>query len=90
MVTSEEFNYHLDNIDYYAEQYEDAKSHSSGFLGIHYSSLAREWKEMYDEAATYLKKQSIGAAVLGTAGILGLIISFTKFKAVGGKCNGTH
>lgn len=40
LVASSEFKYYLDNIDYYTEQYENAKSHSSGFLGSSYASLA--------------------------------------------------
>ena len=90
LVTTEEFSYNLDNLSYSAEQYASTKSHSSGFLGSSYASLARRWKEMHDEAMTYLALHGIGAAVLATIGGVGLYKGLKKLKAVGGKNNGTN
>ena len=90
LVTSSEFSYYLENISYYAEQYASTKSHSSGFLGSSYASLASRWKEMYNEAIAYVALHSIGAIVLSIVGGLGLYRGLKKLKNGGGVNNGTH
>ena len=90
LVTTNEFKYYLDNIDYYTEQYENAKSHSSGFLGSIYSSLASQWKEMREEAVMYVALHSIGAIVLGLGGTIGLYKGIRKLKNGGATNNGTN
>ena len=88
-VATSEFKYNLDNIDYYNEQYEDAKSHGSGFLGGSYSSLASSWKDMRDEAIMYVALHSIGFVVLSICGGVGLYRGLKKVKNTGGS-NGTN
>ena len=90
LVTTSEFSYYLENISYYADQYAETKSHSSGFLGGSYASLASRWKEMYNEAVTYVALHSIGAVVLSIVGGVGLYKGLKKLKSNGGTTNGTH
>lgn len=89
LVASSEFKYYLDNIDYYTEQYENTKSHSSGFLGSSYASLASKWKDMRDEAITYVVLHSIGAIALSISGVVGLYCGLKKLKNTEGS-NGTY
>lgn len=90
LITSSEFSYYLENISYYAEQYASTKSHSSGFLGSSYASLASRWKEMYNEAVAYVALHSIGAVVLSIVGGLGLYRGLKKLKNGGDSNNGTN
>ena len=90
LVVSSEFKYYLDNIDYYTEQYENAKSHSSGFLGGSYASLASKWKDMRDEAIMYVALHSIGAIALSIGGGVGLYRGLKKIKNAGEKSNGAN
>lgn len=90
LVTSSEFKYYLDNIDYYTEQYENARSHSSGFLGGSYASLASKWKDMRDEAIMYVALHSIGAIALSIGGGVGLYRGLKKIKNAGEKSNGAN
>ena len=90
LVTTTEFKYYVDNIDYYTEQYANAKSHSSGFLGSSYSSLASSWKEMRDEAVAYVTLHSIGAIAFGVGGTIGLYKGLKKLKNGGTTNNATN
>ena len=90
LVATNEFKYYLDNIDYYTEQYENAKSHSSVFLSGSYSSLASKWKEMQDEAVMYVSLHSIGAIVFGISGAIGLYKGLKKSKNGGATNNGAN
>ena len=90
LVASSEFKYNLDNIDYYTEQYENAKSHSSGFLGSGYASLASKWKDMRDEAIMYVALHSIGAIALSIGGGIGLYRGLKKIKSAGETSNGAN
>lgn len=90
LVTGDEFHYYAKNISYFADQYVEAKSHSSGFLGSSYASLASRWKEMYNEAVAYVALHSIGAVILSIVGGLGLYKGLKKLKNDGGTANGTR
>ena len=46
LVLDSEFFHYIDNISYYSNQYAENSSHSSGFLGGIYSSLASNWKDL--------------------------------------------
>ena len=90
LVTKSEFSHYANNISYYAEQYAETKSHSSGFLGSSYASLASRWKEMYNEAVTYVALHSVGAVILSIVGGIGLYKGLKKLKSDGGTTNGTY
>ena len=90
LVTTSEFSHYIENISYYADQYAETKSHSSGFLGSSYTSLASRWKEMYNEAVTYVALHSVGAVILSIVGGVGLYKGLKKLKNDGGTSNGTH
>jgi ribosomal protein L37E len=80
LVTSSKFIYYLENISYFADQYADNKSHSSGFLGSIYSSLASQWKELYNEAVTYVALHGVGAGILAICGSIGLLRGLKMLK----------
>lgn len=90
LVTTSEFSYYIENISYYADQYAEMKSHSSGFLGSSYASLASSWKEMYNEAVAYIALHSVGALILSIVGCIGLYKELKKIKSDGGTTNGTY
>ena len=80
LVTSNEFRYNFQNIDYYEMQYQYTKSMSSGFFGSDYRYLASQWKELYDEAVTYVICYSIGAIILTIVGGIGLYKGIQNLK----------
>ena len=90
LVTSSEFKHYFENIDFYAEQYENAKSHSSGIFGSSYAAIASRWKDMLDKAIMYVALHSIGAIVLSIGGGVGLYRGFKKIKDAEEISNGTN
>ena len=90
LLTTRKFEYYIENISYYTEQYEETKSHSSGFLGSSYASLASRWKDMRNEAITYIALHSVGAIALSIGGGVGLYRGIKRLKNVEGKNNGIN
>ena len=80
LIASNEFWYNLESIDYYESQYNYTKSMSSGFFGSDYRYLASEWKELYDEAITYVVCHIIGAIISSTVGGIGLYKGIKNVK----------
>ena len=80
LVLESEFIHYVNNLSYYSEQYIENISHSSGFLGGIYSTLASNWKGLYEQATTYIAVHSILAIVLSIAGGIGLYKEIKKIR----------
>ena len=72
LITAKEFRYCIQNIDYYASQYEYAIYMSRGYFGSHYRYIASEWKNLFNEALTTIVWHILGAILLSVAGSIGL------------------
>ena len=80
LVLNSEFFHYLDNISYYSNQYAENSSHSSGFLGGIYSSLASNWKGLYNQALSYIVSHSIFAIIFSIVGGIGLYRGIKKIR----------
>ena len=80
LVLDSEFFHYVNNLSYYSEQYIENRSHSSGFLGGIYSTLASSWKGLYEQATTYIVVHSILAIVLSVVGGIGLYKGIKKIR----------
>ena len=80
LVLDSEFFHYIDNISYYSNQYAENSSHSSGFLGGIYSSLASNWKGLYNQAQTYIVSHSIFAIIFSVVGGIGLYRGIKKLR----------
>ena len=86
LVTTNKFIYHVDHLDFYNKEYKNAKAHSSGYLGIHYSTLASRWKQLINEAIIYIISHIIGAIGFSIGGTICLYKGFKKLRN-GGNTN---
>ena len=80
LVLNSEFFHYIDNISYYSNQYAENSSHSSGFLGGIYSSLASNWKGLYNQALSYIVSHSIFAIIFSIVGGIGLYRGINKLR----------
>lgn len=81
LVASNTFSFYVNNIDYYTQQYESCRAQSgNGFFGSSYSYLASEWKELRDEAKTYIVSHIVGAIVLSIGGVAGIFIGLKNIR----------
>lgn len=90
LLTTNKFQHYVENISYYTEQYEETKSHSSGFLGSSYASLASKWNSLRTEAIIYVVLHGVGAVACSLAGGIGLYKGLKKIKNSEDKYNGTN
>ena len=80
LVLNSEFFHYIDNISYYSNQYAENSSHSSGFLGGIYSSLASNWKGLYNQALSYIVSHSIFAISFSIVGGIGQYRGINKLR----------
>lgn len=80
LVLNSEFFHYIDNISYYSNQYAENRYYSSGFLGGIYSSLASNWKGLYNKALSYIVSHSIFAIILSIVGGIGLYRGIKKLR----------
>ena len=87
LITSNKFWVCVQNIDYYALQYEYTNSVSSEYFSSDYRFLASEWKNLYNEALAIIICHILSAIALSVAGSIGLSKGIQSLKRLRNSSN---